>query len=313
MSIPGQLLYHFWYRPTGALRESLRHGGPIAQWHTERGRREMQDTAENLPALPVLAPAAGRQIHFLTGARFWWQTAFCLHSLARTSGVALETHLYDDGTLGAEHRENLRRLGLPLVFHDHAALREKIERLLPVKSYPTLRERWINYPHIRKLIDVHLGGTGWKLVLDSDLLFYRRPDFLLHWLAAPDRPLHAVDCIESYGYSRPLLERLAGHPLATKLNVGLCGLNSSEIDWDQLEFWSATMIHEERTNYYLEQALVALLCAGRTCAVAPERNYVTLPAPAEIASPSAVMHHYVDTAKSGYFRHAWRNFTLPCA
>ena len=306
MSLPGRLLYHFWHRPTGALRESLRHGGPLAQWRTERGRREMQAAASHLPVLPALAPAAGRQIHFLTGARFWWQTAFCLYSLARTSAVALETHLYDDGTLAAEHRENLLRLGLPLVFHDHAALREKLERLLPQDRYPTLRERWINYPHIRKLIDVHLGGAGWKLVLDSDLLFFRRPDLLLQWLAAPDRPLHAVDCIESYGYSRPLLERLAGRPLATRLNVGLCGLNSSEIDWDQLEFWSATLIREERTNYYLEQALVALLCAGRPCAVTPEKDYVTLPTPSEIINPSAVMHHYVDTAKGGYFRHAWR-------
>ena len=48
-------------------------------------------------------------------------------------------------------------------------------------------------------------------MIDSDLLFFRRPDFLVSWLTAPTRPLHAVDFTESYGYSRPLLEQLAGN------------------------------------------------------------------------------------------------------
>jgi hypothetical protein len=311
MSLPGRLLYQLWHRPIGAARNSLRHGGPWVARETERQRRAMEAAAPALPRLDFapVTPSCGT-LHLLTGARFWWQTAYCLHSFALAADRSVDVEIYDDGTLASAHRDRLLALGLPIRFHDYATLRERLERHLPVARFPTLHERWLNYPHLRKIIDVHLASTGWKLVLDSDLLFFRRPAFVLDWLAAPDRPLHAVDCVESYGYSRPLLASLLDAPLPALLNVGLCGLRSEEIDWERLEFWSSRVIAVEGTNYYLEQALVALLAAGRACAVAPAADYVTLPSPDEIRHPRAVMHHYVDTAKRGYFRHAWRRFPV---
>src|SRR5690606_10908337 len=129
-----------------------------------------------------------------------------------------------------------------------------------------------------KLTDVHAGRVGWRLVLASDLLFWREPRFLLDWAAAPDRPLHAVDCEENYGYTRPLLEKIAGAPVPPRINVGLCGLRSDTIDWDFLEHATAALIAAERTSYYLEQALVALLVArGGPAAAAPVADYITLP------------------------------------
>ena len=308
MSLSGKILYHVWHRPVGAVTHSLHHGGPWAERATARDRLAMEAAAAHLPRLAFApsAPVVGT-LHLLTGARFWWQTAFCLHTFARETGAPVSVEIYDDGTLAAGHREHLLSLGLPIRFHAHSTLRDRLDAHLPLDRFPVLRERWLNYPHLRKLIDVHLGAHGWKLVLDSDLLFFRRPDFVLAWLAAPDRPLHAVDCKESYGYSRPLLDSLAGSPLPPLVNVGLCGLRSEEIDWEKLEHWSARLIAAEHTNYFLEQALVAMLVTGRTCAIAPAGDYLTLPNRAEVQHPRAVMHHYVDNSKRWYFRHGWRH------
>ncbi|MFA6286228.1 MAG: glycosyl transferase family 2 [Opitutaceae bacterium] len=313
MSLPGRIAYQLYHRPVGAVKNCLRHGGPFVMRATERGRGEMESAAATLTPLSLPSAPDGCVLHLMTGRRFWYQTAFCLHSFARHAGIAVRAEIYDDGSLGEEHRAGLRRLGLPVVFHDASVLLARLDRLLPSDRYPVLRERWINYPNIRKLIDVHLGSTGWKLVIDSDLLFFRRPDVLLSWLAAPDRPLHAVDCAESYGYSRPLLEKLAGAPIPPLVNVGLCGLRSDSLDWDQLERWCAELHAKESTSYYLEQALVAMLVAREPggCVIAPKNDYVTLPAPAEITAPTAVMHHYVDTAKRGYFQEAWRHTLTP--
>ncbi|MBC8011415.1 MAG: glycosyl transferase, partial [Burkholderiales bacterium] len=164
------------------------------------------------------------------------------------------------------------------------------------------------YPHLRKIVDVHLGRAGWRLVLDSDLLFWREPRLLLDWAAAPDRPLHATDCVENYGYPRATLERIAGAPLPRLVNVGLCGLRSDTLDWDFLEHATATLLREHGTSYYLEQALVALLAARHPgpCAVTPAGDYVTYPSSAEIDAPSAVMHHYVDLSRDTYHLRAWR-------
>jgi hypothetical protein len=139
-------------------------------------------------------------------------------------------------------------------------------------------------------------------------LFFRRPNVLLEWLAEPKRPLHAVDCQESYGYSRPLMEQLAGAPIPERVNVGLCGLRGNDLDWEEMEAWCASLIAREKTSYYLEQALVAMFVARRQpCTVAPASDYITRPDRDEVIAPQAVMHHYVAASKRWYFRYGWRH------
>jgi len=301
----GRFAYQVWHRPAGWVRDLVADGGPWVRRRTEQGRREMEVAAGTLPPLP---PAAGTPLalHLLTGRRFWYQTAFCLWSFGRHAGRPLAPVLYDDGTLGPEHRAALARLLPAARFVSRETTLDRLETHLPADRFPVLRERWRNYPNLRKLIDVHVGQTGWKLVLDSDLLFFRRPDLLVDWLDRPDRPLHAVDCETSYGYSRPLLDELAGAPLADLVNVGLTGLDGGGLDWEQLEHWCRTLIERERTSYYLEQALIAMLVAGRPCAIAPAADYVTRPLPPEALACRGVMHHYVAQSKRWYFQHGWR-------
>lgn len=307
MITPGKLLLYLYHRPVGLVRHSLRNGGPVAQWNTERHRREMEAAAERLPALPEWPGTAPVTLHLMTGRRFWYQTAFCVESFARAARNTVCVELYDDGSLDGACAARLAALGPGVRIHGFAELRRRLDEFLPAERFPVLRDRWLHYPNIRKLTDVHLGGAGWKLVMDSDMLFFRRPDWLLDWMRAPDRPLHAVDFQESYGYTRPLMERLAGAPLPALVNVGLCGLRSEDLDWREIEAWCAGLIASERTNYYLEQALVAMLAArSRPCAVAPAGDYLTLPSRAEALDPRAVMHHYVAESKRWYFRYGWR-------
>jgi hypothetical protein len=307
MITPGKLALHLYHTPVAKVRHSLANGGPVAEWRTERQRREMEASAKLLPALPEFPGTVPVTLHLMTGRRFWYQTAFCLHSFAISARTTVRAEIYDDGSIDAACAAALGGLGPGIRIHGHGELKARLDQVLPGSRFPVLRDRWLLYPNLRKLIDVHLGQAGWKLVIDSDLLFHRRPDFLLAWLAAPDRPLHAVDCEESYGYSRALMERLAGAPIPPLVNVGLCGLRSDDLDWAELESWCAELIGRERTNYYLEQALVAMLVARRQpCAVAPARDYVTCPGRAETQAPTAVMHHYVAASKRWYFRYGWR-------
>lgn len=302
----GPLVLKLWHQPLARIRDSMRNGGPFVERETERQRLCMVEAARALPALPQPSNVPQVALHLLTGRRFWYQTAFCLWSFVCHTGRPLAPVIYDDGTLTEEFRAPIRRLLPATRFVANEETLARLEAFLPVSRYPALRERWLNYPNIRKLTDPHIGSTGWKLVLDSDLLFFRRPDFLLSWLDAPNRPLHAVDCQTSYGYSRPLMNQLAGHPVADLVNVGLTGLDGAHIDWDQLEYWTQTMQTREGTSYYLEQALIAMMVAGRDCAIAPAADYVTLPRPPEALHCRAVMHHYVAESKRWYFQSNWR-------
>jgi hypothetical protein len=312
-SLAGRSLYQLYHRPVGAARAFFADGGPLVRRRTEQGRREMERAAAHLapPVVSVQLPAV--TVHLLTGKRFWYQTTFCLHSFSTQADRNVAPIIYDDGTLQPPQRDTLVGI-FPLsrfIARDETV--EKLDQLLPRDRFPVLRERWDNYPNLRKLVDPHLASVGWKLVIDSDLLFFHPPRFLIRWLDAPTRPLHAVDVRRSYGYSDALLASLANARLADRLNVGLCGLNSDELDWEKLEWLCRTLIERERTSYYLEQALVAILLAGRDCSVAPAADYLTLPQPPETYNCRAVMHHYVAGSKRWYFQKNWRRCLLPSA
>ncbi|HTX64323.1 MAG TPA: glycosyl transferase family 2 [Opitutaceae bacterium] len=302
----GRLVYLVWYRPCAAAVRCWREGGPVNQWITRRGQREMMRAARLLPPLGA-PPADAPEVAFLTGRRFWYQTAFCFWSMSRQAGRPLRAAFHDDGTFDGPLRAECTRLFPGCTILGAGEIETLLDRHLPASRFPTLRARRLIYPNLRKLTDVHAGGRGWRLVLDSDMLFFRRPDLLLAWLDAPDRPLHMTDVQDAYGYSAELMSALAGGPIPHRLNVGLCGLRSDELDWDRLESWCRRLQAAEGTSYYQEQALVALLLAGRDCTVAPAADYRLMPSDGEARHPTAVLHHYVDLSKRGYFRHAWRH------
>jgi hypothetical protein len=300
----GRLAYHLYHRPAGMLRDSVRAGGPAEQWKTSRGRRAMEQAAEGrlapLPSPPDDAP----EVCLLTGATLWYQTAFFLHSLARFQPV--RPVIYDDGTLDAGTAARLRRV-IPFARLVPAAETDaRLERWLPARRYPALRRRRDELVLFRKLLDPHLGATGWRLFCDSDMLVFHRPDFLLAWLRAPAAALHMADVTRAYGYELTLLEELAGRTVPDRVNTGVLGLRSEQIDWDQMEFWCRTLIERAGTHYYQEQALAALLLSGQPHTVLPAADYVVLPRPPEIAACQAALHHYVADSKSWYFRENWR-------
>ena len=303
----GPLAYHLYHRPIAALGDSIRAGGPVGQWRTERGRRQMEVAALGLPSLPLPAPGeTALEIHVLTGRKFWYQTAFCLWTFGKQTGRPLAPVIHDDGSLTEEWRSHLRRIVPGAFFVSKEEAIARLDEFLPQARFPLLRERWQNYPHLRKLTDVHAGRVGWRLSMDSDLLFFSDPVMLVDWLDRPTRPLHATDVQNAYGYPLELLAELAGRPVPELVNTGLCGLSGEDIDWPRLEDCCRRLFAQAGKSYYLEQALAAILLAGRDCVVAPISSYVTLPVAPEVHECRAVMHHYVAGSKRWYFRNNWR-------
>jgi hypothetical protein len=302
----GRAAYWLWHAPAAAVKKSIAAGGPLEQFRDGRAHAEMTHAAAQLTPQSIAPAQNWPELHFLTGKKFWDQTAFCLQTFQAHAGHTAQAVFHDDGSADETTRAHLTRLFPTARWRRAAEIEASLDAVLPTAKFPVLRERRAHYPNLRKLTDVHAGAHGWRLVLDSDMLLFRRPDFLLAWLVAPDRPLHMVDVQDSYGYSPALLESLAGAPLPPRVNVGLCGLRSDALDWEKLESWCRRLIEAEGTSYYLEQALVAMLLAGRDSAVAPAEDYLLLPSADECRAPHAVMHHYVAQSKRGYFRSAWR-------
>lgn len=294
-------------RPKDELRR-LRRWGPRAYFRCSAWAAEMEQAARQLPSLPALPPHAGPtlEVWYLTGKRFWYQTAFCAWSLARQCQRELVLHLVDDGSLQPEQEQQLRRLFPAGRTRWKQEMELELDQLLPFDQFPVLRQCWNDYINIRKLTDIHLASSGIKLVLDSDMLFFRRPDELLSWWDQPLRPCLMQDCEESYGYSRHLMEELACAPIPPLLNVGICGLASEWIDWQELEHWCRSLVDREGTSYFLEQALVAMLVASIKPIVMPHADYVTYPTRQQAVAGDGVLQHYVADSKPWYFGKAWK-------
>lgn len=302
---PGRIAYQLYYRPKAALRAASRRG-LVNAIVDSRLHGRMKVAARALPCL-FETHLENHEVHFLTGRRYWHQTAFCAWSLSKFGQVNITPVLHDDGTLTEGIVRPLRDLFPTLKVIPHTVAEELLDRHLPRVTFPELRSRRDVYPHLRKLTDVHVGSQGWKLVLDSDMLFFGQPVELLRWLHAPDRPCHLVDVDTSYGYPLDFLSRQCGHTVPEKVNVGITGLYSDSIPWLKLEQWISEQNARYGPHYYQEQALVAQLVAGAAANVLDANAYRVLPSQQEVESPSAVLHHYVADAKPWYYRYGWQN------
>lgn len=271
----------------------------------------MVRAAQNLEVPLYNSHIAPLEVHFLTGKKYWYQTIFCMYSLQKTTQLEFEFHLYDDGTFDETLIEQMKRQASRVRIHTIDKIEARLLKALPPNEFPFLWHKRKVYPHIRKLTDVHAGATGWKMVMDSDMLFFQFPFTVLEsWLLNPEANFYIEDVVTSYGYSAELMENLSGAPIPEKINVGIIGLKSEDINWAKVEAWGSELEKREGTSYYLEQALTAMLIGQQPATIGHrEEGFIVMPSKEEVLGKEGVVHHYVDLSKEWYFKKAWRYFT----
>lgn len=299
-----QQLIDFLYRhPKSALKNYRHYGGYLSYRKMLNGRAKMARASLQLP--PVPSSDNGLPLYFLTGQKYLYQTLFCIQSLAKVSTEKFRFILVDDGTFDQGLMSRLAKQLPGATAVTSEVIAGNISRQLPPEKYPVLHQKRKIYPHIKKLTDVHtIDGPGWKLVLDSDMLFWREPLEMIEWLRKPVKPLHLVDCTESYGYSSQLMQELCGCTVPSLLNVGAIGLESGGLNWPDIERWTRELEAREGSTYYLEQALTAMIIGGQQTVVMPKDGYRVNPE--YLGGPAAVLHHYVDVSKKLYFSEGWK-------
>jgi hypothetical protein len=252
-------------------------------------------------------PPAG-DVHFLTGYIHAYQTAFCAYSLQLCSPAPVRIIIHDDGTLDDQTRDQLHR-ALPLLTirsleedENHAA------EYLPAARFPTLWNVRSKFVLMRKLMDVHGSAPGWKMFLDSDMLFFNEPVALLDWLRDPQSACCMEDIRICYGYpDQELSTCLGGHAVPEFVNTGMCGLNREAVDWERLEHWCKYLSGKFGVNHFLEQCLTALLFGEMPFFKFPRRDYITCPMREQVVPvPEGAMHHYVSDSRKYLYMFGWR-------
>jgi len=310
MISPGRIIYNLYHKPLGLLQTTLKTGVRRTA-AINAGKKHMMVAASGLREVSY-KEGPKYNVYFLTGKNYWYQTAFCLYSLQKNAGVNIHAFIIDDGSFddGLE-AQVARQFPSTTTVIRSSELRNLLDEKLPEKDFPVLRQRRIEYPHLRKLTDVHLlPGGGPKLVLDSDMLFFSQPVDLLNWLSKPNGLLFMKDVAESYGYTTRLMKELTGaNDIPERLNVGVAGIASSTINWERLEQWTSELLKREGSSYLQEQALTAMIAANEIYTFLNADDYKVLPSINGSTIPE-ILHHYVAEAKYDYFVKGWKHITL---
>lgn len=267
-------------------------------------KQQMQRASKQLP--PIVSCTGGLPIYFLTGKLHFYQTLFCAYSLLKVTAEKIQFILVDDGTLNHNLINQIKNQMPNVKLVLKGEIEKNINSTLPKSEYPYLHHKRKVYPHIKKLTDIHtIDNNAFKLVLDSDMLFWSEPTELINWLKNPNGCLYMLDCEEAYGYKRDLMESLCGFKVPRSMNVGIIGFNSSIINWKDIELWNKTLEEKQGTSYFLEQALSAMIVANLDKTILSDKKYIVNPKKDAVKTANGILHHYVDLSKAHYFKYAW--------
>ncbi|KQM63952.1 hypothetical protein ASE74_12355 [Pedobacter sp. Leaf216] len=297
------ILYRY---PKAKLKMYNHYGGLLNYWKMEYNRYRMMNAVKVIPV--IIANPKGFPIYFLTGKKYLYQTLFCMASVAKHHPGAFSFTLVDDGTFNKKLIKTINNRSKNVVIIDSYQIKKNLDSVLPEREFPVLHHKRHVYPHIKKITDIHSisNHDEWKLVIDSDMLFWGKANDILDWFKHPQSPIYMQDCTQSYGYSINLMETLSGSKIPPMVNVGVIGLKSSTINWVRLENWIIELEKAEKTSYYLEQALTSMIIGETKSVVLNKEEYIVNPIPDKVNQKEGILHHYVDLSKIAYFTIAWK-------
>jgi len=219
-----------------------------------------------------------------------------LRSLEFHSGFSWAPVLHDDGTLSesdvAELRANFPDATVIRRSEADAALDEALA------AYPHCRDNRLKHPWFLKVFDTrHFAPHDRYIVLDSDIVFFRKPDFVLDWMEKrPEAFWFMEDTKEKYSSGRAGIEEAMGFSLWERVNSGFDLMVRPAVDLALAEKFLERCAPMAREFHFLEQTFFAV--AGSAWGRGGK-----LPREYEISwtnfrRPGAVCRHYVGSFKN---------------
>lgn len=238
------------------------------------------------------------EIHALTCERDYTDLLWCLKTLFLYAERRFNVVLHDDGSLTPEA---LRHLSEHLPGTIVVSPRQADERMHAVMAgYPACRTFRDRLPLARKLFDFPAFAGGDRfLVLDSDVLFFRRPDEMLRLLESGE-PFTMADYQDGYVFSRDQIAERYGVNVLPAVNTGVCCMTRDMCDYDLLDRCCRDLDAAGLLSHgWAEQTLIAIMFSK------PGRRMARLSAAYGIAGqpigPETVCHHFVNDGSRDLF------------
>lgn len=230
-------------------------------------------------------------IHFLSGHRDLDMLLNSLVSWYGVNGKIGKVYIHEDGSFSSDDREFLRAIFPEVTIVKREQISQQVLSALQEKfpaayKFRKLSEEDSRYVFNLKLIDpLFVGEAKVRLILDSDLIWFKKPDELIGALEGGKLPIFMggfgdMDFVFSDGTT--LSKEISG------INSGVVGYEKSKFSLEKLEeFYSR--VGENTNPHFIEQAGYAYILTRDTKPnFLPSDRYI-------IKGPmnsSSVMKHY---------------------
>jgi len=266
------------------VRRVIRHG-PAYPW-----RRYVAPT-RILKTVELHTDVAGdTTVCVLTSRTDWLMCLWALVSFYKFSGVRLPLLIYSDGSLTSHHRQRIQRIFPKAKIVDPTIADAAVCETLA--QFPNCLQFRRMQPCARRIIDFPiLCETASMLMLDSDVLFFHRPDELLSCLNGASRGnfVFERDPQDSYFNSRENIQKSFDIGVAPRVNCGIMVADLTHFDYARIEQWLGNAAFLKK-HHWAEQGLWAMYAGEARTQFLGESYDVSLSAEIE---PDAVMKHYI--------------------
>ena len=219
-----------------------------------------------------------------------------LRSLEFASGRAWSPILHEDGSFHESDVLEFRSL-----FPDASIIRRsEADGTLneALKSFPACRAHRMNHNWFLKVFDTrHYAKHDRYIVLDSDIVFFRSPAFVLRWMEErADTCWFMEDTKEKYACPREQIEKALGFALWGRVNSGLDLMPRAAADLALAEAFLERCAPIAKEYKFLEQSLFAVFGSawGRGGLLPPEYEI----SHANFRRRGAVCRHYIASSKN---------------
>lgn len=266
----------------------------------DRKRVSLRKPYLTLPPVAVPGQDQDFSVHILLCNRDFEMSVCALRSFVFYCGRSFEFVIHEDGTLTQEQKKYLlKNFPKSEIIDYHRSLNLAKETFGENSEIYKMRQKGVL---MLKLLDIKLFSTKKKvIVLDSDILFFKKPDEVLNAATRFDVPnLFNKDVFPSLMASKEVLEDICAKKIPERINSGLSVVYRDAIDFVLLEKWLKEL-NDRKVDIILhriEQSLITMLCVNHKSGIdyLPETYDVSF----EKDVGQSVCKHYVGVIRHGF-------------
>lgn len=225
----------------------------------------------------------------LTSRYDWQMCLWALVSFYKFSGLRLPLLIYSDGSLKGHHTDGIRSVFPNARIVDPAAADAAVTDALA--AFPNCRQFRLMQPCARRIIDFPiLCKSRSILMLDSDILFFRKPEELVKQLNQDQSGSFVFerDVQHAYFASSDEIRERFGVEVSARANCGIMLADISHFRYELLEQWLKRA--DFAKHPWAEQTLWAMYAGEARTRFLSEPYNVTFSAEIEA---DTVMKHYI--------------------